>query len=166
MDFSMLDLNADGGFSYQPQVFSVLSMPETVIDSDILSGKTSFSPELPSDDEKLELPKVERVPTSEATPTAKEIDVVDEEFDADPTFALFTSAPASSSTAPVSKQLDLSATLDLLNGIKPEKASSIQLIVEDSPVDDAVANAAMAKVMRMCARLDTLAERLSVLTVE
>jgi len=33
MDFSMLDLNNDSTFSYQPQVFSVLSMPETVIDS-------------------------------------------------------------------------------------------------------------------------------------
>jgi hypothetical protein len=167
MDFSMLDLNTDGGFSYQPQVFSVLSMPETVIDSEVLSGKTSFSSALPSDDEKVELPKVERIPTPEPAPATKEVEVVDEEFDADPTFALFTSAPATSSAAPESKEVDLSAVMDLLNGIQPEKAfARIELIVKDSSADDAVANAAMARVMRMCASLDTIAERLSVFTLE
>ncbi|PSS13284.1 hypothetical protein M430DRAFT_52448 [Amorphotheca resinae ATCC 22711] len=79
MDFSIL--NSDVNFSYQPQVFSVLSMPETIIDSEILSGKTSsFSPSLLSEDEKVELPVVQRAPVSapaeiEMEAKAKEIEV-------------------------------------------------------------------------------------------
>lgn len=98
MDFSMLDLNTDASaFTYQPQVFSVLSLPEAVLDTETLSGKPSnspFSSSLVSDDEKVELPKVERMPVAqkisvtEAT-VVDEVTEDDEEFDADPKFALF-----------------------------------------------------------------------------
>jgi bZIP-type transcription factor MBZ1 len=58
-------LNADGAFSYQQQVFSVLNMPETVIYTKVLSGKTSsFSP-LTRDGERLELPPDDAAHTSD-----------------------------------------------------------------------------------------------------
>jgi len=168
MDFSVLDFTTDGAFSYQPQVFSVLSLPETVIDSEILSGKTSpFSPSLASEGEKVELPVVERMPVSEpeAVTAWTEAEEVDEEFDADPAFALFTSS-ATSPPAPESPELDLSV-IPLFNGIQPEKAfARFELVVEESTVDDAIANAAMAKVMRLCESLDVVAEKLSALTLD
>merc|ERR1712144_70274 len=126
MDFSMLDLN--GTSSSQPQVFSVLSLPETILDSETLSGKSSsFTPSI-SDAEKVELPKIERMPVSE--PEKAELSVVvDEEFDADPAFALY-SAPVPATTVSEPKQeLDISFLANL--SIKP---SQYELV---SKTDDA-----------------------------
>ncbi|KAG0648774.1 BZIP-type transcription factor MBZ1 [Hyphodiscus hymeniophilus] len=159
MDFSMLDINSDGGFSYQPQVFSVLSVPETILDAEALSGKgRSFTP-LASDDEKVELPIVERAPISEPT-TIEEIEVVDAEFDADPAFALFTTAPKSTSNIPT--ELNITA---LLAGITIEKPCQYELVVE-SAEDVASAEAAMKKVERMCASLVNVTERLRAFTMD
>ena len=166
MDFSMLDLNADGGYIYQPQVFSVLSMPETVIDTEILSGKTSdASHSVTSLDEKVELPTIERMPTStpvsEPKPTTL---VVDEEFDSNPAFALFTDSKTTT-TSPAAP-LEFTAAIDLFNGIQPEKAiSRIELVVVSSEAEEAEAAVAMAKVLRLCESLDSVATRLEALTV-
>ncbi|PMD59328.1 uncharacterized protein K444DRAFT_530827 [Hyaloscypha bicolor E] len=153
MDFSLLDLNENGAFSYQPQVFSVLSLPEAVIDTEILSGKgSSFTP-LASDDEKVELPKVERMPVSE--PSKVELPaVVDEEFDADPAFALFVSSPATS-TVKSEPELDLSFLANL--SLKP---SNFEFVVVPE-VDEATADAAMRRVERLSADMDACLERLS-----
>jgi len=160
IDFSMLDLNTDGGYSYQPQVFSVLCMPETVIDSDMLSGK-GFS-DLPrlSSDKKVELPSIERAPV--ATTEAKTIvPVIDEEFDADPAFALFTDCPAT-----ISEAYNEFDAINLFTGITSEKAvSRIELVVADSAAEEAEAAVAMAKVMRLCESLDTVTARLESLTI-
>lgn len=159
MDFSMLDLNSDGAFSYQPQVFSVLSMPETILDAEVLSGKgPAFTP-LASDDEKVELPTVERAPISEPV-AVEEVEIVDEEFDADPAFALFTAAPKATSPAPV--ELDITS---LLAGITIEKPCQYELVVE-SEDDVATAEAAMKKVERMCASLENMTERLRAFTMD
>lgn len=153
MDFSMLDLNENGAFSYQPQVFSVLSLPEAVIDTEILSGKSSSFTPLASDDEKVELPKVERMPVSE--PSKVELPaVVDEEFDADPAFALFVSSPATS-TVKSEPELDLSFLANL--SLKP---SNFELVVVPE-VDEATADAAMRRVERLSADMDACLERLS-----
>lgn len=153
MDFSMLDLNENGAFSYQPQVFSVLSLPEAVIDTEILSGKgSSFTP-LASDDEKVELPKVERMPVSESSKVELPA-VVDEEFDADPAFALFVSLPATS-TVKSEPELDLSFLANL--SLKP---SNFELVVVPE-VDEATADAAMRRVERLSADMDACLERLS-----
>ena len=157
MDFSMLDLSNDNTFSYQPQVFSVLSMPETVIDTEVLSGKASFS-SLKSDDEKVELPTVERMPVSE---TAKvELPVIDdEEFDADPSYALFASpAPTAIVTKPA--QLDIDS---LIRNISP-KPSNYELIIV-SEVSEAVSDAAMRRVERLAADMNACVERLAALTM-
>lgn len=160
MDFSMLDLNSDGAFSYQPQVFSVLSLPETTIDTDILSGKSSspFTP-LASDAEKVELPTVERMPVVESSePEAiKTVEVVDEEFDSDPAFALFASAPVSTA-APIEEAKTFNfdiASIDI--SFKP---SQYELVVE-KPADGAI----MRRVERLAADMDVVAERLSLLTM-
>jgi hypothetical protein len=162
MDFSMLDLNSDGGFSYQPQVFSVLSLPETTIDTELLAGKSSNSfTALPSDDEKVEIPAIERMPEAAAEEVpAETVEVVDEEFDSDPVFALYTSSPAPSaattttSTAPPDFCFDFS-TIDITS-----KPSQYELIV--SSVSD---DACMRKVDRLAAEMDAAVERLEKLTM-
>jgi hypothetical protein len=151
MDFSMLDLNENGAFSYQPQVFSVLSLPEAVIDTEILSGKSSSFTPLASDDEKVELPKVERMPVSKTEKVELPI-VIDEEFDADPAFALFASSPATVKSEP---ELDLSFLANL--SLKP---SNYELVVVPE-VDEATADAAMRRVERLSADMDACLERLS-----
>jgi predicted transcriptional regulator YheO len=158
MDFSMLDLNENGAFSYQPQVFSVLSLPEAVLDSATLSGKSSNSPfsSLPSDDEKVQLPKVERMPVA-AAEKVEQPEVVDEEFDADPTFALFVSTTASPSKS--EPELDLSFLANL--SLKP---SNFDLVVV-SEVDEATSDAAMQKVERLSNDIDLCLERLSHLSM-
>ena len=157
MDFSMLDLNSDGAFSYQPQVFSVLSMPETSLDAETLSGKgPAFTP-LASDDEKVELPTVERAPIAEPA-TVEEVEIVDEELEAE--FALFATAPKATTPAPV--ELDITS---LLAGITIEKPCQYEVVVE-SEEDVATADAAMKKVERMCASLEGMTERLRALTMD
>lgn len=161
MDFSMLDLNGDGGFSYQPQVFSVLSIPETVINTEALSGKTSNSFIAPaSDDEKVELPTVERAPVIEEP--VKAIEVIDEEFDADPAFALFTAA--SSAVVPVEE--------DISEPKLPFDFSTLSLkpatyeLVTVSPAASSSSSAAMDRVERLSSQIDAVAERLSLLCSE
>jgi hypothetical protein len=159
MDFSMLDLNSDGGFTYQPQVYSILSLPETVIDSEILSGKSSFTPSLPSDDEKVELPTIERAPAVDVTVEEEKVDVIDEEFDADPTFALYASSPATVSK-PAERELDITALINSL----PSKPVQYELIVESSDdIDEA--EAAMKKVERICEHIDRMADTMLSLTI-
>ena len=154
MDFSMLDLN--GTYSYQPQVFSVLSLPETILDSETLSGKSSsFTPSI-SDAEKVELPKIERMPVSE--PEKAELSVVvDEEFDADPAFALY-SAPVPATTVSEPKQeLDISFLANL--SIKP---SQYELV---SKTDDAASDTALRRDERLARDMDACVERLMSLTM-
>lgn len=160
MDFSMLDLNSDGAYSYQPQVFSVLSLPETTIDTELLSGKSSNSfTAIASDDEKVELPIVERAPESSVVEEpAKTVEVVDEEFDSDPAFALFASSPEPSATTPATEPQDFTfdfSTLDITS-----KPSHYELVVP-SAADDAC----MRRVERLAAEMDAVAERLAILTV-
>jgi hypothetical protein len=157
MDFSMLDLNNDSTFSYQPQVFSVLSMPETVIDSEVLSGKASSFSSLTSDDEKVELPAVERMPVSE-TPKVELPVIDDEEFDADPSYALFASSPAPTATKPA--ELDIDSLIRNIS-LKP---SNYELVVV-SEVSEAVSDAAMKRVERLAADMDACVERLMGLTM-
>jgi hypothetical protein len=166
MDFSMLDLNSDGAFSYQPQVFSVLSMPETVIDTEVLSGKNSSFTSLPSEDEKVELPQVERMPASnpEKEVSAPVVPVVDEEFDADPAFSLFTTAAESTATESDAEQpaKDLDISNIIMNiTLKP---SEYELVIK-SEVDDATADAAMKRIERLCDSMEAVADRLSSLTL-
>lgn len=158
MDFSMLDLNNDA-FSFQPQVFSVFGIPETPIDCDVLCGKNSLlSHELTSDDEKVELPVVERGPPSVAGKVeVKEIETVDEGFDADPAFALYSTTPA-----PAPRPNDIDTISELLAAI-PAKPDQLSLVVE-SRISDDEAEAAIRKVDRICNGIERMAGRLRSLT--
>jgi hypothetical protein len=160
MDFSMLDLNTDGAYSYQPQVFSVLSMPETLLDAEALSGKAPAFMPLASDDEKIELPTIERAPAPEPA-AIEEVETTEEELDdSHPAFALFSAAPKAAAPAPV--EVDITS---LLGGITLEKPCQYELLVA-SEDDIATAEAAMRKVERMCASLEGTTARLRGLTMD
>jgi hypothetical protein len=156
MDFSMLDLNSES--FYQPQVFSVLSMPETLIDVETLSGKKSNFVPMASDVEKVEIPVIDRAPAS----PVKAVEVVDDQYDSDPAFALFAaSSPAPVTTVTKPQELDIS---DLIASISV-KPVQYELVVLSSTSDDE-AEAAMRKVERLAASLDRMTESLQHLTAE
>ncbi|RDW85840.1 hypothetical protein BP5796_04165 [Coleophoma crateriformis] len=154
MDFSMLDINADGGYSYQPQVFSVLSMPETIIDASILSGKASNVVPSFISTEKVELPTIERAPIVEEVP-AVAAPVADEEFDNDPAFALF-----ADNAAPAQSTLEFTASL--WSGIPSEKESQFTLVTVSN--DDV--ETTMTRVQRLCSSIDDATARLEALTMD
>jgi hypothetical protein len=158
MDFSMLDLNTDGQYSYQPQVFSVLSLPETVIDASVLSGKTSNTVTFASDDEKVEIPIVKR-PVSEVASVEAPV-VVDEEFESDPAFALFaeSSAPVSTET-PAGLEFP---NIQIFAGIECEKASQYSLVV----ADEASSSLALSRAMRRAESMEATFARLELLTLD
>lgn len=161
MDFSMLDLNSDGGFSYQPQVYSVLSLPETVIDSEVLSGKSSsFTSSLRSDDVKVELPTIERAPTAVVAVEEVKSEIVDEEFDANPEFALYASTSSPATTVTKNQEFDITALVSSL----PSKPVQYELIVEPSDNLDE-AEAAMRKVESIFERIDRMADTMLSLTI-
>lgn len=153
----MLDLGNDGTYAYQPQVFSVLSLPETSIDTEVLSGKTTepYSP-MASEDEKIELPKVERAPVvqSEVIESVVESEEID---DSDPLFALYKSSPSTAITT-TEEEYDFDINILANISIKP---SAYELVVR---TDDSVSDAAMRKVDRLCAQMDSVVERLAGMT--
>lgn len=160
MDFSMLDINSNSTYNYQPQVYAVLELPEEpVIDTSVLSGKTSnfIGTHFDSEDEKIELPIIER-----RRPTAPKVEapaivsppVIDEEFDNNPEFALFVDSPSSEESAEEES---------IFGGITSEKALA-RLELVDASQDDTVAAIALARVLRLCESLDDTAVRLEALT--
>jgi bZIP-type transcription factor MBZ1 len=157
MDFSILDLNGDGSYSYQPQVFSVLSMPEVAIDSSVLSGKSSnfVRQSFESDDEKVEIPIIERMPTK--TEDIPEPTTVDEEFDSDPTFALFSQLPTPARQTPTNLEL-----APLFGGIESEKVFTRYELV--TTTNDTISALDMARIERLFSSLDVVAARLESMT--
>ncbi|KAL7808899.1 hypothetical protein V8C26DRAFT_412683 [Trichoderma gracile] len=162
LDFSMF--NAVDPF-YQPQVFVVetAEVPSS-IESSILSGKTcSFVEQaFQSDDDKVEVPTIER-PVEKAPVAKAEPAPVDEEFEADPEFALFHSESAS--PCPVSTDLDTESLshVDIFGGIEPEKMlSRIELV--DATEEEYTAAFAMARVQSISASIGSVVSRLELLT--
>lgn len=152
MDFSMLDFG-NGPSYYQPQVFSVLSLPETIIDTETLSGKgSSFTPLASS--EKVELPKIERLTIIEPEETEAPV-VIDEEFDADPAFALYSAPSSPVISAPINFDLSFLANLSI-------KPSAYELVLK---TDDTTSDAALQRVERLSKDMDACVERLMGLTV-
>jgi len=153
MDFSMLDLNVADGYGYQPQVFSVLELPEISIDTNILSGKSSETKEMfESDNAKVELPIIERMPVKEEV--SESVTMSDDETDVGPAFDLFSAVSAPSTQLP----LDIES---LLAAITPNKACYEMVVVPSN----ASSNAAMAKVDRLCASLEAATARLEAMTL-
>lgn len=161
MDFSMLSLD-HSAFNFQPQVF-VVDTPElpAPIDTSLLSGKTSnFVEELSSDDEKVEMPIIERPVTKE--PVAESAAPVDDAFEADPEFALFHAQPV---IATETKDLDTEclAPVDIFGGIESEKVLARYELV-DATEEEKTAAFAMARVQRISDNIESVVSRLELLT--
>ncbi|ELR01707.1 hypothetical protein GMDG_00083 [Pseudogymnoascus destructans 20631-21] len=155
LDFSLLDLNTHD-FIYQPQVFSVHSVEEVRFDASVLSGKLSSTFE--AEEDKLELP----LPLFSAPePVAKSmveavVEEVDEEFDSDPMFSLF--SPSSSSAASAPLPLDTAA---LIAAIQPAKA-----MLNFELVDQEESERRFLRVQRLGAGIEAVVARLEGLGLE
>lgn len=159
VDFSMLNLNADG-FGYQPQVYAVLETPELPqIDTDALMGKSSnfVGESLVLDSDKADAPSievpvppvVEEVQASEANVESPRTDSVVVNLDGD----IFDDDGCAS---PPSHPLELDTNgflaIDIFGGIEPEKAFARYELV-DSSVEDKIACMALGRVERLAASL-------------
>lgn len=164
MDFSLLSLG--NTYNFQPQVF-VVDTPEfpNAIDASVLSGKTSNFVEesFSSDDEKVEVPVIERPVESKVVETSEA--PVDDEFESDPEFALFHSLPATATET--SKDIDTEnlTGVDFFGGIESEKMLARYELV-DATEEEATAAFAMARVQRISANISSVVSRLELLTMD
>lgn len=165
MDFSMLSLDHDS-FNFQPQVFLV-DTPEfpAPIDPAMLSGKTSNLVEpLESDNEKIEMPVIER-PVAEPVAPVEEVAPVDEDFESDPEFALFHSEPTTIKEQPKEINTAAFSQVDIFGGIEPEKVlARFELL--DATEEQVSAAFAMARVQRISANAESVLSRLERLTLD
>ncbi|OAQ98005.1 hypothetical protein LLEC1_06105 [Akanthomyces lecanii] len=161
MDYSMLALD---GYNFQPTVF-VVDTPEipAPIDVGLLAGKTSDLVESFTEDEKVDVPVIER-PVQAETVKPTEAAPVNDEFELDPEFALFHAQ--SSAPAPESPVLSEGLSdVDIFGGIDAEKALSRFELV-DATQEEQTAAYAMARVQRISASAESVVARLELLTLE
>ncbi|KAI9764762.1 MAG: hypothetical protein M1840_008031 [Geoglossum simile] len=178
-DLSMFELDNNRTTSYlpgvwganQPQVFSVLELPEgpavDQIDTSALSGKSSsFTSELFSSDEaKVEAPTVERMPTIEdqtgkvcVIPVARLEEDLDE---SDPALSLFADSPVTETTKVETPTFV--PVLELLRGITVGKAPRFEL-VSDQAADRDVTATDMDLFRRLCDSTEAALRRIDALT--
>ncbi|KAK3371143.1 hypothetical protein B0T24DRAFT_305715 [Lasiosphaeria ovina] len=165
MDFSMLNMDHSDGFTYQPQVFTVLETPELTIDASLLSGKTTnfVGQQFDAEEEKVEMPVIERpaVVEKEQAPAPAP---VDEEFENDPMFALYHDSPVAETIKPVELDTEGFSDVDIFGGIELEKAFARYEFVNTTE-DEVTVTFSMARVQRISANLDSVMSRLELLTV-
>lgn len=165
MDFSMLTL--DNTYNFQPQVFVVDTPEVPTLDAAVLSGKTSnfVEPAFDSEDEKVDMPIIER--PVEKPQVSEPVDAVpvDAEFESDPDFALFHNEPATTTEQP--KELDAEglSNVDIFGGIESEKVLS-RLELVDASEEETTAALAMLRVERICASTEAVVSRLELLTLD
>ncbi|RSL88180.1 BZIP-type transcription factor MBZ1 [Fusarium euwallaceae] len=165
MDFSMLSL--DNAYNFQPQVFVVDTPEVPTLDAAVLSGKTSnfVEPTFDSEDEKVDMPIIERpVEKPQATEPVEAVPV-DAEFESDPDFALFHNEPVTVTEQP--KELDTEglSNVDIFGGIESEKVLS-RLELVDASEEETTAAIAMLRVERICASAEAVVSRLELLTLD
>ena len=181
VDYTVLGLDSQDGFNFQPQVFSVLETPEpAVIDSSVLSGKTTnfVGEQFDLDEEKVEMPVIEKAPVpvreepvvAAEKPEVSDVVVRDDEFENDPAFALYHDSASSAperGEEPAVVELDTEgfSNVDIFGGIEPDKALARYELVDVCEEEEA-ATLAMARVHRISACLDNVMSRLEVLTVD
>ncbi|KAM5379868.1 hypothetical protein ACJA88_005296 [Fusarium oxysporum] len=167
MDFSMLTL--DGSFNFQPQVF-VVDTPELpdAIDASVLSGKTSnfAEPIFDSEEEKLEVPAIERPVEKPEVSEPVDAAPIDLEFESDPEFALF-HTEAATTTTEQPKEFDTEGLshVDIFGGVESEKVLA-RLELVDAGEEECIAALAMARVQRISASCDAVTTRLELLTMD
>ncbi|CAK7215860.1 hypothetical protein SBRCBS47491_002620 [Sporothrix bragantina] len=186
IDFSMLHMEAEPAFTFQPQVYAVLETPDVAIptiDTSILTGKVSNFVGCAEDDEKIEMPVIEHpiVNKTEAVKVVAPV-VTDAEFDSDPAFALYHDAVSSTAASPVeagpkcsaatSKPLELNtevmSDVDIFGGIETEKILSRYALVDASEdvVSEIDESLAIARISRIASSIETIMSRLDMLNVE
>ncbi|KAI1340057.1 hypothetical protein F5Y15DRAFT_62787 [Xylariaceae sp. FL0016] len=167
MDFSMLNINADG-FNYQPQVFAVLETPEMPeIDFDALQGKNSSFMDTPTSNEKSEVPVLEspisfeekaQAPEveSESVPSEKQpANLNGDIFDDDEVVESKLAAFATESQSPVG----------VFSGAESDKTFARYELVDASEEEGAAA-IALRRVERLAASLDATMARLERLSID
>lgn len=161
LDFSMMDMNPGGPFSYQPRVFAVLETPELPeIDTNTLIGKSSnFVGESPtSDGDKTDAPSLEApVPSSIDKPQSPDVSAeppAAEKVAADLDSDIFDDDEHSTPSSSCPLELDTNgfSAVDVFGGIEPEKAFSRYELV-DSSQEEKVACMALRRVERLAASL-------------
>jgi len=173
MDFSMLSLDNES-FNFQPQVYAVLDTPVPVLDVSTLSGKSSnfVGSTFSSEDEKVEMPVIERPADKKETIEVVTTAPVDEDFENDPLFALYHDAPTApkASTPEEPRELNIEAIsdIDIFGGIEPEKVLSRYDLVDASEeeikkVEDSIV---LARIQRVTSHLDAISSRLDMLSLD
>jgi hypothetical protein len=167
MDFSMLTL--DGSYNYQPQVFVVdtTDVPAP-IDASVLSGKTSNFVEtsFESDDEKVEIPAIDRPAEKTEAAEVTEAAPVDEDFESDPEFALYHSEPAApKSEARSELDADGLSNVEIFGGLETEKVLSRYELV-DATEEETSAIVAMTRIQRISDSIESVVSRLELLTMD
>lgn len=169
LDMSMLNLNQNwgmqnAGFTYQPQVYAVLELPEgpcQPIDTDVLSGKGGFMTEIepPVAEVKPDYPVIERPIEVKSVEPVAPVEEEDEE-ERDPAFTLYYDSPAPSKTAStIASPVEVSTSL--FGDVAPEKVfAHFELFISN----DADSQALMERLERLCARMNPVFERLQALT--
>ncbi|KAF5003472.1 hypothetical protein FDECE_9986 [Fusarium decemcellulare] len=166
MDFSMLSL--DNSYNFQPQVF-VVDTPEVPasFDAAVLSGKTSnfVEPAFDSEEEKVDMPVIERPVEKPQVSEPVEAAPADAEFESDPEFALFHTESAVASEQPKELDTDGLSHVDIFGGIESEKLLA-RLELVDASEEETTAALAMARVQRISASADSVTSRLELLTID
>ncbi|KAF4460571.1 ZIF1 [Fusarium albosuccineum] len=166
MDFSMLSL--DNSYNFQPQVF-VVDTPEVPasFDAAVLSGKTSnfVEPAFDSEEEKVDMPVIERPVEKPQVSEPVEAAPADAEFESDPEFALFHTESAVASEQPKELDTDGLSHVDIFGGIESEKLLA-RLELVDASEEETTAALAMARVQRISASADSVTSRLELLTLD
>ncbi|KAL1898898.1 hypothetical protein Sste5346_003309 [Sporothrix stenoceras] len=191
IDFSMLHMDAEPTFAFQPQVYAVLETPDVTIpaiDTSVLTGKVSNFVGCDDEEEKIEMPIIAHPVTDKvAEPVQAAAPVVaDAEFDNDPAFALYHDAAAStvstSSSAPVealaaaaSKPLSLNTEVmsdvdNIFGGVETEKTLCRYELVDASDEEEVISEVeeslALARIARIARSIQTTASRLDMLNAE
>ncbi|KAL1856228.1 hypothetical protein Plec18170_004097 [Paecilomyces lecythidis] len=149
----------DMNFTNAP-VFAVFEVPEPVIDTGVLCGKSSnFVGSEVLETSKDEVPSVERPPVPDVPKAKSDIGTPnpDVEIDeSDPAFALFLDSPPPSQSS--TEQFE-----NLFGGIEPEKAlSTFELVVEDESTE--VSAVTMHRFERLCNSMEAAFQRVSMVT--
>ncbi|KAJ9298863.1 transcriptional regulator family: bZIP [Paecilomyces variotii] len=162
-----MDMNAGGwnsgidmNFTNAP-VFAVFEVPEPVIDTGVLCGKSSnFVGSEVLETSKDEVPSLERPPVPEGLKEKTNVGTPnpDVEIDeSDPAFALFLDSP------PVSQSSSPEKVQNIFDGVKSEKApSAFELVVEDESTE--VSAVTMRRFERLCHSMEAAFQRVSMVT--
>ncbi|RYP68941.1 hypothetical protein DL771_006363 [Monosporascus sp. 5C6A] len=168
MDFSMLNIEGDSSFNYQPTVFTVETPEMPEIDTSFLSEKPSHAiDEVPaSDNEKVEAPVVEspvspslekpQLPEAPADATSAKV-VADLDGDIYDDDVVVSSTPT---------ELDIGSlsAIDIFGGIEPEKAFARYELV-DASEEEVAADMVARRVERLSAGLEASLSKLERLTI-